>query len=549
MRSKRRLASAWACVPLLVALCVLLGVPARAALFSAGDLRALSDAITEIDLERAQKLAASIDSETPQFLVERGRMLLYLGDCVGAAAVFSNPATTESKEGAQLAGWARGCAHATAAGFVVEDKARGIWLRLQDDADRVFAPFVFQVAAQARDRIGAELGVDLPRPLRIDMVRDLFSLSAVTGLPLEAAETTGTLAVARFGRIIIISPQATRSGYHWEDTLAHELTHLLVTRATRDRAPLWLQEGIAKREETRWREPRPFDPKDWAEETAARALRHGRQVGIDKLGPSIAMLPTPEAAATAYAEVQSFMSYLIREQGEAALRLFFLDLKGLSVDDPNAALRSVTGYDLSAWNLRWQKSLLESSFGQALSAPSAPLPRGFDPLDLARRTRLGELLIGAGFGAELAPVLGPGVAGPEPTFRFSQARAELARHDPEKAAERLGAETEIDALYGPWFGLKGRLLEKTDPKAAERSFQLGLASDPLAEEVACRGRFSIGQELDDPSFLAPPGGASGSPGAGTNGASPASGAQAAATGASDRDWLALCEAARRLPRD
>ena len=275
---------------------VLLGTPARAALFGAGDLRALSDAITEIDLARAQKLAAGIDSQTPQFLVERGRMLLYLGDCVGSAAVFSNPAATESKDGAQLAQYARTCAHATAAGFVVEDKERGIWLRLQDDADRVFAPFVFQVAALARDRIGAELGVDLPRPLRIDMVRDLFSLSAVTGLPLENAETTGTLAVARFGRIIILSPQATRTGYHWEDTLAHELTHLLVTRATRDRAPLWLQEGIAKREETRWREPRPFDPKDWAEDTAARALRHGRQVGIDKLGPSIAMLPTPEAA-------------------------------------------------------------------------------------------------------------------------------------------------------------------------------------------------------------------------------------------------------------
>ena len=128
MNSLRRFTVAWRCASLLVALCLLLGLPARAALFSVGDLRALSDAITEIDLERAQKLAASIDSETPQFLVERGRMLLYLGDCVGAAAVFSNPATTESKEGAQLAGWARGCAHATAAGFVMEDKARGIWL-------------------------------------------------------------------------------------------------------------------------------------------------------------------------------------------------------------------------------------------------------------------------------------------------------------------------------------------------------------------------------------------------------------------------------------
>jgi hypothetical protein len=495
------------------------GLVARASLFGAVDLRALSDAIIELDLARAEKLASRVDAETPQFLLERARLLVYLGDCVGAATLLSNPAVTESKDALQLAQIAKNCAHATAAGFVIEDKERGIGLRLQDDADKVFAPFVFDVAAQARDRIGAELNVDLPRPLRIDMVRDLFSLSAVTGLPLEAAETTGTLAVARFGRIIIISPQATRSGYHWQDTLAHELTHLLVTRATRDRAPLWLQEGVAKREENRWRDPRPFDPKDWAEETAARALRNGRQIGIDKLGPSIAMLPTPEAASTAYAEVQSFVSFFVHEQGEAALRLLFADLKGIEQDDPSGALRSVTGYDLSAWNRRWQKHLRESSHGLALPAPPTAPPRGFDPRDLARRARLGDLLMDGGYGSEAALTLAPGIAGGEAVYRARVARAELARHDPAQAAARLGTETEIDGLYGPWFGLNGRLLEKTDPKAAARSFELGLASDPLAEEVACQGRFSIGVTPDDPKLPDAP---------------------------AARD---LCEAARKLPRD
>ena len=498
---------------------VCFGFSARAGLFGAAELRALSDAITELDLGRAQKLAKDIDADTPQLLLERARLLLYVGDCIGSSAIFSNPAVAESKDGLQYAPIAKACARATAAGFIIEDKQRGIWLRLQDDADRVFAPFVFQVAAQARDRIGAELGIDLPRPLRIDMVRDLFSLAAVTGLPLEAAETTGTLAVARFGRIIIISPQAPRSGYHWEDTLAHELTHLLVTRATRDRAPLWLQEGIAKREETRWREPRPFDPKDWAEDTAARALRHGRQVGIDKLGPSIAMLPTPEAASTAYAEVQSFMGYFIHEQGAPALALLFEDLKGLGLDDPNSALRSVSGYDLGAWNRRWQKHLLESSFGVGPPAGLAPKARGYDPRDLARRARLGDMLLESGYGTEAALTLAPGVAGTEPFYRARVARAELARHDPEQAAIRLGAETEIDGLYGPWFGLHGRLLQKIDPKAAARAFELGLASDPLAEEVACEGRFSIGTEPDEPTLPSSP------------------------------DLSALCEAARRLPRD
>ena len=110
-----------ACLLLLIVFMLALDVRARAALLPGNDLGALSDAITELDLERAQKLARAIDAQTPQFLLERARLLVYLGDCVNAMAVLSNPAVTESKEGAQLSQIARTCAHATAAGFVIED--------------------------------------------------------------------------------------------------------------------------------------------------------------------------------------------------------------------------------------------------------------------------------------------------------------------------------------------------------------------------------------------------------------------------------------------
>ncbi len=464
--------------------------------------RLLSDAITELDLERAQKLAAASSADTNEMLLERARLLVYLGDCESASALLSNPALTESKEGQQLAEHAKGCAHATAAGFVVEDAPRGIWLRLP----------------QARDRIGAELGVDLPRPLRIDLVRDIFSLSAVTGLPLEAAETTGTLAVARFGRVIMISPRALPGGFHWEDTLAHELTHLLVTRASRDRAPLWLQEGVAKREETRWREPRPFDPEDYAKQLARGAIVHGRAIGLDKLGPSIAMLPTPEAASIAYAEVQSFVDYFIQEEGAPALRLLFTDLKGIGKDDPNEALRSVSGYDLGGWNRRWQKQLLD------WTPPDAPAPKAGraqvgDPRELVRRARLSSLLLDAGEREAALSEVGATDTGPSATFRFHRAEAELATARAEQAAKTLGLETEIDGVYGPWFSLRGRVLQGSAASAAERAFALGRALDPFAEVVACEGRFTVGGKPDDTK-------------------KPAS---------AEAD--ALCEAARRLPRD
>jgi len=220
-------------------------------------------------------------------------------------------------------------------------------------------PYITRVAEQARRAVQADLGVELPRPLRIDVVRDLFSLSSVSGLPLEAAETTGTVAVARWGRVTLLSPRASRHGYPWQDTLAHEIVHLALSRATRDFAPLWLQEGVAKRQEQRWREPRPFDDAGSHDLIAERALLTGNSVGVDSLGPSIAMLPSADAASIAFSEVTSFVNFWIEKNGRAAFRLLLGDLKGLADRDPDPALRTVTGFGLHDWIAIWQQHLLQ----------------------------------------------------------------------------------------------------------------------------------------------------------------------------------------------
>ncbi|HEY2409876.1 MAG TPA: hypothetical protein VGI10_27915 [Polyangiaceae bacterium] len=510
--------------PHLLALCVLswlLGV-AQARPFEDNRAQRVADAITEMDLAHAEQLLSESAEDSPVFGYERARLAVYSGACDRALAILSSPVLSETREGSQLSELAKSCARATAAGLVVEDAQRGIWLRLQDDEDRVLAPFLFDVAAQARDAISKEIGVDLPRPLRIDLVRDLFSLSAVSGLPLDAAETTGTLAVARWGRVTMLSPRAMTQGYPWQDTLAHEITHLLVTRATRDFAPLWLQEGLAKRFETRWREPRPFDQASWADAQARAAARGGRSVGIDKLGPSIAMLPTPEAAGTAFAEVTSFVHFFIEQNGEAGLRLLLGDLRGNGVAGADAALRSVTGYQLADWNRRWQTQLVAGNDAPLTDEKFAP-PAPRSARDLARRARLAEILMGAARPASAAVELAPMLeAAPHSArLRAELARALFASHDDSGVGKVLGARTEIDNLYGPWFGLHGRVSKaQGDFTAADSDFTLGLAATPLSEDVACEG-FSVQTDAvgDKPSLPERPA------------------------------WRDLCEATRRLPRD
>jgi hypothetical protein len=431
--------------------------------------RRIANATTELDIERARRLLEEGEVDSPALTFERARLAIYTGDCDAASAILASPMFSAA-EGTSMAELSRSCARATAGAVVIDEARQGVRIRLQDEADRALVPFIVSVADRSRAVIERDLGVVLPRPLRIDLVRDLFSLSAVSGLPLSAAETTGTVAVARWGRVTMLSPRATPLGYQWEDTLAHEITHLALSRATRDKAPLWLQEGIAKREETRWRAERPFDDTPSADAVAHAALVSGRSVGVDQLGASIAMLPTPEAASTAFAEVTSFMAYFVEKQGEAALRLLLADLKGIESDDPSEALRSVTGYELPAWIAFWREHLLEA-VKQSPQTTQKTLAHGQDPApgaELSRRVRLGDLLFAGGHVQAAATQLEPAVklAPAEAAVRWRAARALLLAGDEEQAKRALGEEKDIQSVSGAWFAWHGRFLKQAAEAAS-----------------------------------------------------------------------------------
>jgi hypothetical protein len=212
----------------------------------------------------------------------------------------------------------------------------------------------------------------------------------------------------------------------------------------------------------------------------------GRAVGLDKLGPSIAMLPTPEAASIAYAEVQSFVNYWIEQNGSAALRMFLTDLRGMRTAGADAALRSVSGYTLAEWNLLWREHLLKTRPGRENGDKNLSV----DPRALARWTRLTDLLHGRDHPEAAHATLEPGRrhAGGLSTVRWRSARASARAGRLDRAADELGTIGELDALHGAWFALNGRVEKSRENHAqARRSFALGIALDPLFDEVACEG--------------------------------------------------------------
>jgi hypothetical protein len=309
--------------------------------------------------------------------------------------------------------------------------------------------------------------------------------------------------------------------------VAHELTHLAVTRASRDRAPLWLQEGIAKREETRWRDPGPFDDRPPADAIVQRGTELGLALPLDKLGPSIAMLPSADAAMVAFAEVTSFVRFYAENAGEAALPKLLAELRDAADSKDDDALSVASGVDRKTWDARWRAYIA--------SRPREPLPSLFalgeatsknkhqaDPFgaeaprnkpeakpevlagrmrDLRDRTRLAELLLSrdsAYAGAALLELdrvemaSAPASADTwdqamgDPSVRWVRARA-LEEADRRAEAELLVSDPhQVLTSYGPWWAIRGRFARlRGDQGTAASSFVEAVGTDPLDPEAAC----------------------------------------------------------------
>jgi hypothetical protein len=457
---------------------------------SGADARALrAEQLTiGLDFVEAHQELAAANSDDPKIAIESGRLALYEGDCDLALVLLARPDVSRVSEGSSLADIARGCARVTAATAVERDKAHAVEVRYQDESDRALQPLIVATVVSARDALTRDLGVTWPEPTRITVVRDLKSLSAITGLPEKDAQTTGTVAVAKWGRVTLLSPRASQHGYSWRDTIAHELTHLAVTRATIDTAPLWLQEGVAKREEIRWRDPGPFDDRPSPDAIVSRGMDLKLDLPLDKLGPSIAMLPSADAAMVAFAEVTSFVHYMADESDPAALPKLFGALRaGKSADD---ALHEATGAKLSEWDARW-RLYLASKPPESLPAVfglGAPQP---DLRDLSRRARLAELLFGRDHPAEalveIDRVVSPRIM-EDPSLRYLRARVLESLGRVADGVPLVADPKQVASSFGPWWAVRGRWArDRGDLGTATSAFVEAVAADPLDVEAACEG--------------------------------------------------------------
>jgi hypothetical protein len=346
-------------------------------------------------------------------------------------------------------------------------------------------PLIVDTVTKARAALARDLGVEWKLPTRITVVRDLLSLSAMTGLPYKSAQTTGTVAVAKWGRVTILSPRASKHGYPWRDTLTHELTHLAISMQSRERAPLWLHEGVARRQETRWRDVGPFDDRPSSDSVVQRGMELKLDLPLDRLGPSIAMLPSADAAMVAFAEVTSFVRFLVESSLEGTLSRLLVALRATKTVDE--ALKQVSGDTLAQWDVKWRAQLARRP-KETLSPlyGLGGIPPGIG--DSRERSRLAELLLGRGHPTEALVELdkiGDSLLS-DPSLRYLRGRVLEAKGDPDGAAALVDDPKAWIANFGPCWALRARLLRgRGDTAGAGRAEAEALAHDPLNVETSC----------------------------------------------------------------
>jgi tetratricopeptide (TPR) repeat protein len=231
-----------------------------------------------------------------------------------------------------------------------------------DARDAVLAPYLFAAMADARAALGGELGVLPDHPIRFEILDDPAKLALVSPLTLDNVYTTGTVGITKYRRIIMVSPRVLLYGYGWLDTAVHEYVHYLVTLRTRNRAPVWLQEGLAKLLETRWRSPTPLPLEPAPRKLLARGLARNDLVSFTEMYPSLAMLPSQERAALAYAQVQTMLELLREDRGQPGLAALLDRVAAGGVAED--ALAAAWGGTFAAFDEHWRVTMRRRTAGK-----------------------------------------------------------------------------------------------------------------------------------------------------------------------------------------
>lgn len=405
-------------------------------------------------------------------------------------------------------GYLRGLASSTlgvTVSFAHKDSSGGHFrIYYPPGKDEVIVDLAGDVLEAAYTALGADFGYYPDNPVRVELLTKPADLASLSTLTAKEIETTGTIALCKYNKLMVVSPRATLFGYPWMDTLVHEYVHYVVSSLSHDSVPVWLHEGLARFEQTRWREEPNGELSPMDEHLLASALANQRLISFDDMHPSMAKLPSQQAAALAFAEVYTMVDYIHETAGYEGIReVIRLQREGKSARRAVGEVLDMrwkkveTGWKsfLNKRNLRTSKSISSRA-----SSPRIRFDKGGEKDDnvgvdeveskKARKfARLGGILRSRGMpeAAALEYEKALAIVGPDDPFVASKlSRTYLDLQDYEKAIELAEPLSKLDEHdSAPLITLGIAYLATGDSEASRSAFERALRVNPFDPAVRC----------------------------------------------------------------
>ena len=469
-------------------------------LAAAAVLAEASGAISELRLSEAERALAKLDAKLPEVEFELARLAFYRGQYSQAVqladrALARVPAGTKRPMLAmrELMASTREVTREFEREVSPDGRYDVIYPPGKDGVLAGYALAVLQAADVALQRV---LGLQLEAPIRLEIYPSPETLAKVSALTEEQIRTTGTVALSKWNRLMITSPKALVRGYPWADTICHELVHMVLSRKTGDRAPVWLQEGSAKLLERSWRDVGAGLHMDaGTRQLLADAHENGKLLTFEQMHPSIAMLPSEDDAALAFAQVSTFMQRYVQDNGEAALR-DALDRVGKGTD-AREALAAAAKHPFSKLEADWKTGLPAAEPGEDSHRLAPRFRKGDGPTDEsaevverdARRfLRLGDLLWDRGRSLAAAREYEKAYKADtsDPIVAARWARAALQQGDAQAVVAALAPQVERYPGHAPSHALLGRAqLQLGERTAARRALNESIWINPFDPDPHC----------------------------------------------------------------
>jgi tetratricopeptide (TPR) repeat protein len=229
-------------------------------------------------------------------------------------------------------------------------------ITLDEKQDAILADYLTDALERTYQIMVEKYGFQPKEKIRIEVFPDAKTFSFASTLSARDIEVTGAVGLAKFNKLMVLSPKALVYGYRWLDAISHEFMHYVIVRLTANKAPIWFHEGLAKYEETRWRNGSSYLSPLY-QTLLARAHAEGKLITFGRMEPSLIKLETPEDVQLAYAQAALAIDFIISKVGHEGLKRVMTRMAASRERGASEAIQEVLGLTFDEFENQWKEYL------------------------------------------------------------------------------------------------------------------------------------------------------------------------------------------------